>query len=289
MCRFVMYEGPEIDLASLVTRPRNSLVHQSYHSLERREPLNGDGFGLAWYRHEISPEPALFRSVRPAWNDRNLHHLARVTRSRTVLAHVRAASHRIPVSEVNCHPFVAGPFAFMHNGQVAHFPRIRRELLASLSDESFEVVQGSTDSELLFAVFLDRWAEARATDPLERMAEALVAAISQVLARARAHGRTEVSRLNLVVGNGREAVACRFADDPDTVPETLYVHTGRRYVCEGDRCRMVEPEAGHDAVLVSSERLSDDPGWRLVPRDHLVLVDSRRSVTLRPLVPDECG
>ena len=284
MCRFVFYEGPEIDIASLVTKPSNSLVHQSYESLERREPVNGDGFGLAWYRPDISPEPALFRSITPAWNNRNLGHLARVTTSRTMLAHVRAASHRIPVAQVNCHPFVAGRFAFMHNGQVAHFPRIRRRLLGRLSDESFAEIEGSTDSEVLFAMFRDRYAGLDDEDePVERMAKALVAAVADVLDVARCAGREEVSRINVVVADGRQAVACRFADDPDIVPETLYVHTGRRYVCDEERCRMVEPEEGHDAVLICSERLSEDPGWRLVPHDHLVLVDATRHVALRPL------
>ena len=91
MCRFVLYLGQEIGVDSLVTEPKNSIIHQSYHSHEREEPLNGDGFGVAWYvpGHD---EPALFRNVTPAWNDINLLHLARVTRTRCVLAHVRAAT-----------------------------------------------------------------------------------------------------------------------------------------------------------------------------------------------------
>ncbi|MEZ6194623.1 MAG: hypothetical protein R3F20_02680 [Planctomycetota bacterium] len=43
----------------------NSLIHQSYEAKERFEPLNGDGFGLAWYV-EGDPKPARFRSVTPA-------------------------------------------------------------------------------------------------------------------------------------------------------------------------------------------------------------------------------
>lgn len=94
MCRFVLYHGPPITLGSLVTEPENSLIHQSYQSRERAEPLNGDGFGLAWYAPELSAAPALFRSISPAWNNANLLSLARVVRSHCILAHVRAATHR---------------------------------------------------------------------------------------------------------------------------------------------------------------------------------------------------
>ncbi|MEM9490023.1 MAG: class II glutamine amidotransferase, partial [Myxococcota bacterium] len=115
MCRFVIYLGPPIPLSHLTTLPTHSLIHQSYKAREREEPLNGDGFGVAWYAPELSPEPALFRDVTPAWNNENLRCLAQVTRSRTILAHVRAATQG-SVLQTNCHPFSAGPLAFMHNG-----------------------------------------------------------------------------------------------------------------------------------------------------------------------------
>lgn len=56
MCRFTFYLGEEIGVADLVTRPENSLIHQSTHARERPEPLNGDGFGLVWYVPD-DPEP----------------------------------------------------------------------------------------------------------------------------------------------------------------------------------------------------------------------------------------
>ena len=147
MCRFVLYLGPSLPLADLLTRPEHSLIHQSFHSHERVEPLNGDGFGVAWFCPNHGQEPAVFRSVTPAWNNRNLVELARVTESECILAHVRAASPGLPVIETNCHPFSAGPYAFMHNGVVAGFQEMRRKLLARLSDDAFSAIRGSTDSE----------------------------------------------------------------------------------------------------------------------------------------------
>lgn len=92
MCRFVHYLGEEIGVSQLLIEPSNSLIHRSFHSHERTERLNGDGFGLAWYPPGDGAEPALFRDVTPAWNNANLFNLARVTQSRCVLAHVRAAT-----------------------------------------------------------------------------------------------------------------------------------------------------------------------------------------------------
>jgi hypothetical protein len=51
---------------------------------------NGDGTGLGWYG--CRSEPALFRSIVPAWGDENLVELAAEIRSPLFLAHVRAGT-----------------------------------------------------------------------------------------------------------------------------------------------------------------------------------------------------
>jgi predicted glutamine amidotransferase len=272
-----------LTLDSLITRPVNSIVHQSFHSHERSEPLNGDGFGVAWYVPELSDEPARFRSITPAWNNQNLVHIARVTRSGCVLAHVRAASPGLPVTETNCHPFVHGRFAFMHNGQVAGFTRIRREILAQLSDSAYDAIKGSTDSEMLFAVFLDERARRTETDPLEATLRGIEAAFRRVLEAASRGSVEEQSHLNVAVADGTCAVVTRFTTAlPDMAP-SLYLHEGRRYVCEEGTCRMVEPDQGHGAVIVSSEPLSQDPGWHQVPPNHAVLVRADGTAQVRAL------
>jgi predicted glutamine amidotransferase len=46
---------------------------------------------------------------------------------------------------------------------------------------------------------------------------------------------------------------------------------------------MVAPDAEGGAVIVSSERLSQDPGWENVPPNHLVAIGADRTVSLTPL------
>lgn len=272
MCRFAAYLGPPIGLDALITRPVNSLIHQSFKAKEREEPLNGDGFGVGWYVPEISERPASFRSVTPAWNNVNLLELARVTRSRCIFAHVRAASPGLPVMETNCHPFVAGGLMFMHNGYIPSFVDLRRELHGELSDAAYRSIRGSTDSETAFALFQDALSARTESDLAERLASALSDTIGRVVDLARGAGVTAQHQLNLAVTDGEHMAVSRFATGAPDSANSLYVHDGQRYVCEGDVCRMLEPDDEGAAVLVTSEPLSEDPGWQRVPANHSVIV-----------------
>jgi len=283
MCRFLFYEGSPITLSDLLFAPNHSLIKQSFQSEERLEPLNGDGFGLSWYVPTIRPEPGLFRSISPAWSNSNLAKLAEITRSTCVLAHVRAASEGLAVYEGNCHPFVQGHLSFMHNGDVAQFRPNRRKLLAELSDASFESLGGNTDSEYLFAVFLDHYrALGDGVAAADRLARALVATLDEVLRAVASFGSQEPSYLNIVVADGRHAAACRVTTDRPQYAESLYVHTGSTYRVVDGVCRMLPATGAHGAILVASERLSSDPGWTEVPPNHLVLVKTDRKVAIEP-------
>lgn len=282
MCRFVLYLGPELTLDQLITEPRNSIIHQSHHAEHRQEPLNGDGFGVGWYAHEVSPEPALFRSIQPAWNNMNLRHLARVTHSTCLLAHVRAASPGLGVSEPNCHPFSAGRYAFMHNGHVAQFGQIKRALRERLSDTTYARIAGSTDSEHVFGLLQDRLNLDEAAHETGELAAALGATIAEVTELLREAGVDDNSHLNLALTDGQRAVVTRHVA-PGHQANSLYVHQGAAYRCEDGICRMLEPEAAGRAVLIASEPLSDDSGWDEVPTNHLVRVEPDHSVAIEPI------
>lgn len=283
MCRFTLYLGPPIAISSLITEPAHSLIRQSFASNEREEPLNGDGFGIAWYVPSMSAEPATFRSVSPAWSNRNLLELCRVTTTHCLLAHVRAATRGVPVTETNCHPFTNGCFAMMHNGDVGGFAQLRRRIISELTDASFHALQGSTDSEHLFCMFLDEHRKANsAATTAQSMALAAERMLRRVVSYARELGASEPSYLNLAISDGRHAVAARCTTDPRERADTLYVHSGRRYVCEGGVCRMIEPGEGVGRTLIiSSEPLSDDSGWEAVPVNHLVIVGEDRQPVYR--------
>jgi len=272
MCRFILYQGPPLRIAALVAEPENSLIHQSVHSRERKEPVNGDGFGLAWYPPNSTEPPARFRSITPAWNNANLLDLARVIESRVILAHVRAASQARSVAETNCHPFKYGPYTFMHNGDVGGFGKVRRALLSELSDEAFDSIQGGTDTEHAFALLLDRLRPFGVWPTVDQMIEALGNTIARLVELVAERVPGVPSFMNFALSNGRSSVVTRFTTKPGYDGESLHLHHGRRYVCEAGACRMLEPNEEGGAFLVSSERLSADPGWETIPRNSLVAI-----------------
>jgi len=282
MCRFVLYHGPSLRISELVTEPENSLIHQSHDSRERAEPLNGDGFGLAWYVPGETA-PARFRSLTPAWSNENLRHLAAHVHSPLILAHVRAASTGSLVSEANTHPFCARGLALVHNGQIGGFRRARRRLLATLDDETFDLIEGTTDSEALFALTLQHLRAHTGEVSAETLLRALEAAFRQVLAVVAELPSATPSYLNVALTDGRRAVATRFASGSPDAAVSLHLHHGRMYACvDGVGGMRPADERGH-AVIVSSEPLCGDPGWVSIPPGHAVLLHEDRSVDVRPL------
>jgi predicted glutamine amidotransferase len=285
MCRLLAYSGPPILLGDLLYRPQNSIIHQSYHALERLDPVNGDGFGIGWYAPEITPQPARFVSVRPAWNNDNLRSLAGVTRSGCVFAHVRAATFG-SVNETNCHPFRHRELLMMHNGQVGGFPEIRRRLRALLSDRAEAWIRGGTDSEHLFALFLDRLLERKPSGHDHGdLAIALARTVIDLRTLQSACRAGNELYLNLAVTNGRSLVAMRYHSGSEHEAPTLYYGEGSRYVCREDGvCRMEKSDPRERAVLVVSEKLTPfAEDWSLVPVGYVVAVTEDLAVSVTPL------
>ena len=73
MCRWLAYTGSPLAMEMFLLEPEHSLIDQSLHSRLGATTTNGDGFGIGWYG--AGETPAVFRSVEPAWNDRNLGNL----------------------------------------------------------------------------------------------------------------------------------------------------------------------------------------------------------------------
>lgn len=282
MCRFLLYVGNPIRLSSLITEPENSLIHQSFDNRERSEPLNGDGFGVAWYMPKLQTSAALFRSITPAWNNQNLRHLARVTTSGCVLAHVRAASLSMAVTESNTHPFVFRDYAFMHNGEIAQFRHLRHQLTDALSAPYDELIEGTTDSEYIFAHTLQVLADSTRVTSVD-MADALEQTIEQFLALSTVRGIDGPCDVNVAMTNGLEAIACRFTTAEDREAPSLHYHYGKLYSCRAGNPELHEADEDEHAVIVSSEVLTDDDSWQVVPNNTMVLIDANRDCTLRPL------
>src|SRR5438552_18412701 len=92
MCRHLAYLGPPATLRALLLDPPHGLGTQAW--APRRQchgTMNVDGFGIGWYA-DGDPVPARYRRAGPIWADPCLADLARVTRTRALLAAVRSAT-----------------------------------------------------------------------------------------------------------------------------------------------------------------------------------------------------
>lgn len=278
MCRFALYLGPPIRLAALLDRPERGLVCQARNSREGTEAVNPDGWGVAWYVPHLVGVPAVYKDVTPAWRSGALPTLGRVMRSRCILAHVRAATAGLAVSEANCHPFVWRGLTFMHNGCIADFDRLGPALRARLSQRARRQIQGSTDSEHLFALLTDRWLDSTVQTPLERLADTLRRTLADLDQLRCDCGSGNTSFLNLVVADGRRAVVSRTTLGGAGQARSLYLRTGTRPARDPAAPERVEP-----FVVVASEPLEIEHPWRAIASDQLVLVDAGRRVSIETL------
>ncbi|MFQ5707034.1 MAG: class II glutamine amidotransferase [bacterium] len=284
MCRFLAYIGAPILMDKLLYQPANSLIRQSYKAQEREEPLNGDGFGVGWYVPAIDATPAVFVSVRPAWNNKNLRYIAPKIRSNCIFAHVRAASTG-DVAEDNCHPFHYKNLLFMHNGNIKSFSALKRSLRQRLSDEIYNWIKGETDSEHFFALFLNALLKNGNGQSSQNFVTSLEETIAELRELTQQQGIHEPFFLNVAMTNGKFMVATRYVSDPDLNPPTLYHSEGSRYECYDGVCKMERSEPSEHAVLIVSEKLTDlEEDWHEVPPNHFVVVSEDLSVSIVPIL-----
>jgi len=232
MCRWLVWCSSEpILLSDLLLNPSNALIHQAFNggfhpgaSAKNNMSLNADGCGVGWYGHSGA---AIFRSITPAWNNRNLRELAGSIASKCIFAHVRAASPASIVSEENCHPFRYGELLFQHNGHVEKFSLIRRRLMAALRDEIYEWVKGTTDSEACFALILSlihpKTLLSGRVPPAEMQAATLgaIALLREYLTDAGV--TTGYSTFNWALTDGHTVIVTRYCDRaPHVPPPSLY-------------------------------------------------------------------
>jgi predicted glutamine amidotransferase len=261
MCRWMAWFGQPVLIEELLFKTQHGIVDQSLHARMGAEPTNGDGFGLGWYGD--GEGPGVYRSVAPAWSDPNLRELAAHVESPLFLAHVRAAIGS-PVQETNCHPFRRGSWLFVHNGYIADFHDLRRDLMLALDPPLFPEVRGSTDTEVVFHLALSMGLE---DDPIG----ALEHAVGFIEATARRRGLTPHVQATFGTTDGDTLWAVRYATSgkPRSLFASADVDTLKRLHPENQR---IERLSADDRVVVS-EPFSDLPGvWHEIPPDSAVAI-----------------
>jgi glutamine amidotransferase len=275
MCRWLAYSGSPLLLEDLLYRPAHSLIDQSQHARLGVETTNGDGFGVGWYAEE--PQPAVFRGIGPAWSDRNLHEIAAHTKSPLFFAHIRAST-GTAVQETNCHPFRYDRWLWMHNGSIADFHFVKRDLALAVDPTLFAFIEGSTDSEMMFYLALTFGLHDDPPGAVERM----VGFVEYV---GRQNAVEHPIQMTVATTDGIRIWSFRYSTERHS--RSLF------YSTDVQTLRQTHPDARALEVLsdatrmVVSEPLGDLPGaWNQVPESSYGLIQDGQD-ELRPFRPRE--
>jgi predicted glutamine amidotransferase len=259
MCRlFAMSGGVEPVSAKLwLLEAPDSLTKQSHR--------NPDGTGLGIF--DAEGRPVVHKAPISAFTDTAFASEARSECSRTFLAHVRFASTGAKTL-ANTHPFEQDGRLFAHNGVLTGLPRLEEEL-----GDDRALVHGETDSERLFAMITR---EIRRHDG--NIHAGIIAGVSWIAEHL------PIYSLNLIITTAAEVFALRY---PDT--NTLYVlerpaggddggQALRHHSSLGTRVR-AEEAAQRPVVVLASEPMDEDPGWRALESGELLHVGPELDVS----------
>jgi predicted glutamine amidotransferase len=273
MCRWLAYSGTPVLLKTLLYEPEHSLIDQSLHSRLGVETTNGDGFGVGWYG--VGDEPAVFKSIEPAWNERNLRELSAQIRSGLVFAHIRAST-GTPVQQTNCHPFRHGRWLWMHNGSIAQFHDVKRDLMLAVDPSLYPDVGGSTDSEAFFFLALTMGLE---DDPPGAVARA----VGYIESVGRSHGIEHPIQMTVATTDGQSVWGFRYSSEGRS--RSLFFSTRVDTLREQHPDVALLQELSDETRLIVSEPLGSLAGaWNEVPESSYGVVHEGHD-ELHPFTP----
>ena len=170
---------------------------------------------------------------------------------------------------------------WMHNGGIGSWKHVKRRLAAGLKDEWFDLVQGSTDSEWAFALFLDcmdRMGYSPSAEPGPNgfghcvLRKALLETIRRIngliadIPGERTSGDHR-SLLNFAVTDGHSVVCTRYVSSKTDEAASLFFSSGTNWRSFGAKhedgkedYKMERRDKGADIVLVASEPLTFERG-----------------------------
>ncbi|GAA4377513.1 class II glutamine amidotransferase [Actinomadura verrucosospora] len=267
------YSGDPALAEALLFRPAHSLINQSLHARLGAETTNGDGFGVGWFGDR--PIPGVYKSVLPAWNDPNLREISREIRTPLLFAHVRAST-GAAVQRSNCHPFRYRRWLWMHNGAIADYPRLKRDVMLAVDPSLYPEIEGTTDSEALFYLALTFGLR---EDPPGAVART----IGLVEDLGRRHGVPDPLQMTVATSEGESIWVFRYSSQGRT--RSLFYSTDIAELRSLYPGLDVLQRLGTDARFVVSEPIHALEGaWTEVPESSYAVVRPGTH-ELHPLVP----
>jgi glutamine amidotransferase len=256
MCRlFGMSAGAQAAKATfwLLDAP-DSLAVQSH-----REP---DGTGVGWFGPDGKPH--VRKQAVAAYGDAAFSAEAHELSSQTFIAHIRFASTGA-LELKNTHPFEQDGRLFAHNGVIEDLPTLEAHL-----GDAMSFVAGDTDSERFFALITREIAACGGN-----VEEGIAAAGEWVAANL------PLLAINFVLATADGLWALRYPQTHDLyVLEREPGQTLEHASSFGSRVHS-EHAAERPFVVVASERMDADPGWRALASGELLYVPRTLEVRSR--------
>ena len=234
-------------------------------SLELQSHRNVDGSGIGFF--DAAGAPVVDKEPEPAYGSKDFVHEAREAESSAFVAHVRWATAG-GRTILNTHPFVMNRRIMAHNGGFGELPKLEAQLGSYAS-----LVLGDTDSERYFALITQQ------TDEHGGDVGAGIAAAASWIA---AH--LPLSSLNTIVAAPGQLWALRY-------PAQHALHILQRPAGPGLHVRnstssVHVPDMENAAsVVVASEEMDGESGWRMLAPGELVHVRPDLSVLSRIAIP----
>ena len=168
-----------------------------------------DAYGFGYYK---GSDVLLGKRPSGAPGPFSLSQLAGAVDSEALVAHARYATVGTQKDE-NTQPFRFRRWLFAHDGTVEAFRELKSRLLEALPDFLRRNIEGETDSEHAFVLFLKHLRESGQLDDLDveprTVGRALALATRDLETWSRESGATRPSGLNFVATNGRVLAATR--------------------------------------------------------------------------------
>src|SRR5947209_1932544 len=213
MCRILAHLGEPLPIRSLLFDTDNCLARQSYSPRMMNTFLNLAGFGMkAWDPGSLRPDdPFTYRATTLPSFDRNLHSISSKLAPTCLVAHVRGVTYSSEalVATTNLHPFqfTGARVALAHNGHLRQFASMRYSLVEHVRPEFAQRIEGTTDSEWIYALILSQLDDPYGLPTARELADATANAF-RILRQVRAgHGIDTSSPVNVCVSTGRAVVA----------------------------------------------------------------------------------
>ncbi|KAI9716276.1 MAG: hypothetical protein M1812_005501 [Candelaria pacifica] len=192
---------------------------------------------------------------------------------------------------------------WMHNGNIGGWKYVKRRLVSSIGDQWFLGVQGSTDSEWAFALFLDsmdKMGHNPSIEPgdggfghtiLRKAVLKTIQRINDLIEGIPEEFKSEAdcdtrSLLNFAVADGHSVVCSRYVSSKTDEAASLYFSSGtnwKRHSLPGNY-KMERRDKGADIVLVASEPLTfERDNWVRVPTNSTLTIH-KQTVLVHPII-----